>query len=102
PGVTVVRAERINSKALIAADLANAESLALVDQDDARNVDAALLAQELNPTLRIVMRMFNISLGERMSALLNDCVVLSAAAIAAPAFVAAALNDTTRTPITVA
>ena len=64
-----------------------------MDQDDAANVEAALLAQEINPDLRIVIRMFNLSLGERMSALLNNCAVLSAAAIAAPAFVAAALDE---------
>ena len=46
--------------------------------------------------------MFNLSLGERMSALLNNCAVLSAAAIAAPAFVAAALDEAATAPIKVA
>ena len=45
--------------------------------------------------------MFKLSLGERISALLNNCVVLSAAAIAAPAFVAAALDEAATPPITV-
>jgi Trk K+ transport system NAD-binding subunit len=43
--------------------------------------------------------MFKLSLGDRISALLNDCAVLSAAAIAAPAFVAAALDDAATPPI---
>jgi Trk K+ transport system NAD-binding subunit len=97
--VEIVVADRLDADAFRAARLDHAEALALVDQEDAANVEAALLAQELNPRLRIVIRMFKISLGERISTLLNNCVVLSAAAIAAPAFVAAALDAGTP-PIT--
>jgi Trk K+ transport system NAD-binding subunit len=99
--VEVVTAELLNRGAFVAARLRNAEALALVDQEDAANVEAALLAQELNPTVRIVIRMNKLSLGERISALLNNGVVLSASAIAAPAFVAAALDEAATPPISV-
>jgi Trk K+ transport system NAD-binding subunit len=99
PGVEIVASERLDADAFRAARLTDAESMALMDQDDAANVEAALLAQEVSPALRIVIRMFKLSLGERISALLNDCAVLSAAAIAAPAFVAAALDDAATPPI---
>ncbi len=71
----------------------DAAAIGLIEQDDSGNIDAALLAQELNPEVRIVVRMFNVSLGYRIAGLLNDCVVLSAAEIAAPVFVAAALDE---------
>ncbi len=99
--VEVVTSELINRGAFITARLRHAEALALVGQDDAANVEAALLAQELNPTVRIVIRMNKLSLGERISALLNNGVVLSASAIAAPAFVAAALDEAATPPILV-
>jgi Trk K+ transport system NAD-binding subunit len=61
-----------------------------------------LAAQDIRPDLRIVIRMSNRGLGERMSQLLNNCVTLSAAAIAAPAFVTAALGEAATAPMTVA
>jgi len=101
PGVEVVTAERLDRAAFAAARIGQAEALAIVDQDDAANIEAALLAQELNPDLRIVIRMAKQSLGERMSALLPNCTALSASAIAAPAFVAAAIGTAATPPIEV-
>jgi Trk K+ transport system NAD-binding subunit len=98
-GVQVITAEVLDRTAFATARLRDAEALALVEQDDAGNVDAALLAQEINPELRIVIRMSKQSLGERMSSLLHNCVALSASAIAAPAFVAAALGVAATPPI---
>ncbi|OLB66179.1 MAG: hypothetical protein AUI10_03450 [Actinobacteria bacterium 13_2_20CM_2_72_6] len=93
PGVRMVEAERPNADAFQQADLAGAAALALVNQDDAGNLDAALLARELNGALRIVVRMYNANLGAGVRHLLGDCEVLSESAIAAPAFVAPALGD---------
>ncbi len=91
--VEVVEAEHLDADAYERARLIEAAAIGFIDSDDGGNIDAALLAQEVNPELRIVIRMFNHGLGERIAQLLNDCVVLSAAEIAAPAFVAAALNE---------
>jgi Trk K+ transport system NAD-binding subunit len=101
PGVRVVTADVLDRAAFAAANLADAEAVALVDQDDAANLEAALLAQEINPDLRIVIRMAKQSLGERIGSLLSNCVVLSASAIAAPAFVAAAVGQAATPPIQV-
>jgi Trk K+ transport system NAD-binding subunit len=97
PGVEVVEAARLDAEAYLRADLADAAAMALVDQDDAGNLDAALLARELNPQLRIVLRMFNAGLSAGVRRLLGDCEVLSESGIAAPAFVAAALGDSVPT-----
>jgi Trk K+ transport system NAD-binding subunit len=93
PGVGIVESPRLDLRAYERADLATADALALVAQDDAANIDGALLAQEVNPDLRVVIRMFNMGLGDNVRRRLDDCAVLSASGIAAPAFVAAALGD---------
>jgi Trk K+ transport system NAD-binding subunit len=93
PGVRLVEAERPTADAFRQADVAGAAALALVNQDDAGNLDAALLAREVSGPLRIVIRMFNANLGAGIRHLLGDCAVLSESAIAAPAFVAATLGD---------
>ncbi|WP_203918115.1 NAD-binding protein [Rugosimonospora africana] len=102
PGVRIVEASRLTAAAFTEAGLAEATALALVSQDDAGNVDAALLAEEIRPGLRIVLRMFNQSLATGVRALLSDCAVLSESAIAAPGFVAAALGEGTPTHLRVA
>lgn len=78
---------------LRAAGVPAACALVLTDDDDIGNLHTALAAQELNPTLRVVVRMFNLELGQRICALFRDATVLSASALSAPGFVAAALQD---------
>jgi Trk K+ transport system NAD-binding subunit len=102
PGVRIVEAPRLTTEAFTEAGLAEADALALVAQDDAGNLDGALLAQEINRGLRIVVRMFNQSLAEGTRILLRDCAVLSESAIAAPGFVAAALDDVAPTHLLLA
>jgi Trk K+ transport system NAD-binding subunit len=93
PGVRVVPADRLDGAAFEAAGLATAQALALTDQDDVGNIHAALCAQDINPDVRLVIRMFNTSLGHGVGRLFKDCRVLSDAAMAAPTFVAAALGE---------
>jgi Trk K+ transport system NAD-binding subunit len=92
-GVRVVEAERLDSEAFQAARVGSAAALALTQQDDVGNIHAALTAQALNRHLRLVIRMFNMSLGESIRGLFADCAVISDAEMAAPAFVAAALGE---------
>jgi Trk K+ transport system NAD-binding subunit len=93
PGVRIVKADRLDGDAFQAARMTRAHGLALLYQDDAGNIHAALRAQELCPELRLVIRMFNMSLGHSVRRLFRDCAVLSDASIAAPDFVAAALGE---------
>jgi Trk K+ transport system NAD-binding subunit len=93
PGAVVIEANRVDARALRQAEIHRAAAVALVAQDDAGNVDLALLARELNPKIRVVLRMFNMNLGAGVRELLGDCEVLSTSEIAAPAFVAAALDE---------
>jgi Trk K+ transport system NAD-binding subunit len=89
----LVESDRLDSDAFRQAGAESADALALVKQDDVGNIHAALQAQELNPDIRLVIRMFNTRLGYGIRRLFADCRVLSDAQMAAPAFVSAALGE---------
>ncbi|MEU6022217.1 TrkA family potassium uptake protein [Micromonospora sp. NPDC047134] len=93
PGVEVIRADRLDEHTFRRANLAGAAGLALLHQDDVGNMHAALCAQEVEPGLRLVVRMFNTGLANGVRQIFPDSAVLSDASIAAPAFVAAALGE---------
>jgi Trk K+ transport system NAD-binding subunit len=95
PGVRLIERSDLDHEAFLAADLSSARALALLRQDDLGNFHAALRAQELNADLRLVVAIFNTSLGERIQTFFTDCAVLSESSMAAPSFVAAALGEPT-------
>ncbi|AHI01798.1 hypothetical protein GCM10010174_87290 [Kutzneria viridogrisea] len=90
--VKIIEAPELDAGAFTQAKLINARAIALLDSDDVSNIHAALRAQDMNPDLRLVLRVFNMSLGHRIRTLFTDCAVLSDAAMAAPSFVAAVLG----------
>jgi len=93
PKVRVIERAELDAGAFTAAQVQSARSLALLRQDDLGNFHAALRAQELNPHLRLVVSVFNTSLGERIRTFFRDCAVLSGSSMSAPSFVAAALGE---------
>src|SRR4029453_13269900 len=52
-----------------------ARALVLLDDTDVRNVHGALMARDLDPSLRIVVQMVNPRLGLQVGSLLGDGVV---------------------------
>src|SRR3954463_9419229 len=92
-GVTVIEGSYREELVLRAAGVAAASAMAIAEDDDVGNLHAALAAQDINPRLRIVLRMFNQDLGQRIEALFHDCKALSSSALAAPGFVSAALHE---------
>ncbi len=92
-GVKVITAARIDERTFRDAGLAGAAALALVMPDDVANLHAALCARAVEGDLRLVIRMFTTGLASGVRRLFADCAVLSDAAMAAPAFVAAALGE---------
>jgi Trk K+ transport system NAD-binding subunit len=93
PGVEIVESDELSTEAFEAARLSGARALALVDQDDLGNIHAALRAGETRPDIRLVIRMFNMGLGNEIRTLFADCAMLSDSRMAAPWFVAAALGE---------
>ena len=90
-GAALVQGSYRDQAVLRAAGVPAARALVITEDDDAGNLHAALAAQELNPVLRIRLRMFSQELGRRAEQLFHDCQVFDAAALAVPAFVSAAL-----------
>lgn len=78
---------------LLAAGIKEAKTLVLAGADETLNLAILLQARVLNPQIRIINRLFNTSLGDRLDKTLLDHVTLSVAALAAPVFTFAALGD---------
>jgi Trk K+ transport system NAD-binding subunit len=70
-----------------------ARALVLLDADDVHNVHTALTARDMDRELRIILQLVNPRVGRQLHGLLGDCVVISGPSLAAPAFVADALED---------
>ena len=97
--VAVIAGRGPDETTLLAAGVQQASALALTMDDDSAVTQAALLAQGLNPRLRLVLRIFNTTLGQRLEHLLNraraggSATALSASDTAAPALVSSAVPD---------
>lgn len=78
---------------LIAAGIQDAHTLVLAGSDEALNLAVLMQARVLNPQIRIINRLFNTSLGDRLDGTLPDHVTMSVAALTAPVFSFAALGS---------
>ena len=85
------------TRVLREAEIETAAVIVLTGDDDLANLNAALAASELNPAIRIVIRMFDQELGSHIPDLFPDAVALSSSALAAPGFVSAAIDGETGT-----
>jgi len=74
------------------AHAACASSIILATNDDLANLEVALDARRLNPNIRVVMRMFDQNMADKIRAGFNIQTAMSQSALSAPAFVTAALE----------
>src|SRR4051794_35181930 len=79
------------------AGIATADAVICADDDDALNLEIALLARQANPTARIVARLSNAVLREAMADGNGPGAILDVADLAAPSVVEALLKRTTHT-----
>src|SRR5246127_709901 len=79
------------------ADVAHAIAVICVADDDATNLEIALLARKANPTVRVVARLANSVLREAVAAGNGPGAILDVADLAAPSVVDACLARTTHT-----
>ncbi|HEY9630929.1 MAG TPA: NAD-binding protein [Coleofasciculaceae cyanobacterium] len=93
PGDDILVGDIGSATTLIAAGIKEAHTLVLAASDDALNLAALTQARVLNPRIRIVNRLFNTSLGDRLDHTLLDHFSMSVAALAAPVFAFAALGN---------
>ena len=89
----VVIGELRAASTLLRAGIKDAQTLVLANNDDALNLAILTQAKIINPKIRIINRLFNSSLGDRLDHTLSDHVSLSVSALAAPVFAFAALGN---------
>jgi Trk K+ transport system NAD-binding subunit len=78
--------------ALTKAGLDRARAVLILTNDDLTNLQIASRIRELNPTVRIVMRMFDDEFSTFMAERFDIHAVISSSGLAAPAFAAAAVG----------
>ncbi len=88
--VPVVVSDARQREVLMQAGVQHASALIACTQDDLANLDIALDARELNPRVKIVMRMFDADLARKVERGFGIHTAFSVSALAAPAFAAAA------------
>jgi Trk K+ transport system NAD-binding subunit len=92
-GDDIVLGNMQSAKTLLAAGIREAQTIVLACSDDGLNLAALMQARVLNPRIRIVNRLFNTSLGDRLDNTLPDHITMSVAALSAPIFTFMALGD---------
>ncbi len=101
-GIAAAAGDAAQVATLRSLGIQDAAFLFCVTDNDVANLEAALVARAENPELRIVLRLFDPDLAERMERVAGLGVSRSVADLAAPAFAAAALGrdvtDAIRTP----
>jgi Trk K+ transport system NAD-binding subunit len=90
-GVPVILGDGRQKKTLEQAGVPRARSIILATDSDLANLDAALTAQDLNPQIAVVLRLFDETLATKVEGAFHMPAV-STARVAAPAFIAAATN----------
>jgi len=75
------------------ARIGTARAVVAVTGSDAVNLGVALLSRKLNPKIRTVVRLFDAGLAEKVQAGLDVDVAMGSARVAAPMFVASALEE---------
>jgi voltage-gated potassium channel Kch len=92
-GAVFITAARPDSgEGLDRAGVRHAVTILALSPDDHLNLHAALLARDLNPGIRIVLRQFNRTLAHKIEQNLPNCSVLSLAWHSAATYAAAAID----------
>ena len=88
--ITAVRPD--SAEGLDRAGVHHAVTILALSPDDHLNLHAALLARDINPRIRIVLRQFNRTLAHKIEQNLPNCSVLSLAWHSAATYAAAAID----------
>jgi hypothetical protein len=88
-GVPVLVDDASRRETLTPLRVPDARVVLAVTDDDLANLETALNARQLNPSVRVVMRLFSHDLATRAERTFNIAISRSVSALAAPAFVAA-------------
>jgi Trk K+ transport system NAD-binding subunit len=95
-GISIVIGDARFPSTLREAQVQRARAVILVTRDDLTNLEAGLLVRREFPHARVVLRMYDQQLARQARDLIPGAAVLSTAALAGPAFAAAALGPNVR------
>lgn len=90
--VPVLLLDARQEESLAAAGIAHARTLVICTNDDLANVEIALDARRLNPQVRVVLRMFDEDIANKLRDAFNLDIAFSSAAAAAPIVAASVLD----------
>ncbi|HBP20336.1 MAG TPA: hypothetical protein DEA08_21415 [Planctomycetes bacterium] len=91
--VAVLLGDATSMALLEQANVARARAILVLTDNDLANLEIALNARELNPEIRVVLRMFNEQLGKRLVDEFGFDAVYSTTSLAAPSFSAALYSN---------
>lgn len=77
------------------AGIKEANTIVLANNDDALNIAILTQAKTLNPKIRIINRLYNQTLGQRLDYIVTDHLTMSVARLAAPIFAFSAMGSKT-------
>ncbi|MBI5864200.1 MAG: NAD-binding protein [Planctomycetes bacterium] len=77
---------------LVEANVAAARSIVCATDDDLTNLEVALDARRLNPKVRVILRMFDQNMADKVSEGFNIRMAMSQTALSAPSFAMAAID----------
>ncbi len=98
--IPVIHDDAVRQSALEKAGIAKAKTIALCTQADALNLQIAVKARQLNPNIKVVIRIFDEDFAHSIQKQFGF-TALSATGMSAPAFAAAAAGIEMTRPITV-
>jgi voltage-gated potassium channel len=91
-GVPIIIANALRSTNLIKANVAQADAIIPCTDNELSNLDIALDAREINPDIKVVMRMFNDDLARRIEKGFGIHTAFSTSALTAPLVAAKAMR----------
>ncbi len=91
-GVPVIKGDCRRQEVLEQAGVSAARGVLILTSDDLINISTALMVRRLNPDVRVVMRMFNQNLLDRLGTAVRNVFVLSTSNLTAPLLALTALT----------
>ncbi len=91
-GIPVIIADARQPEALVKANILQADAIIPCTNNELANLDIALDARELNPGIKVVMRMFDADLAQRVEKGFGIHTAYSVSALAAPTIAAASMR----------
>lgn len=99
-GIPVIHDDATRPSILEAANIQKARAIIMASQNDSMNLQIALKARTLNPTIQVVVRIFDDDFAHALQEQFGF-IALSATEMAAPVFAAAAAGSDVTNPISV-